>query len=87
MNELEVHLKNFLKNIYRTAMTSPIEQAKNTGINFDITPKMWYFHDLLIDQCNDIVFNLFNKILWNYMENWYQNAWWLVIRNESGKYF
>lgn len=35
LNELEAHLKNFLKNIYRTAITSPIEQAKNTGVNFD----------------------------------------------------
>lgn len=24
LNELEAHLKNFLKNIYRTAITSPI---------------------------------------------------------------
>lgn len=40
LNQLEVHLKNFLKNIYRTAITSPIEQAKTTGINFDFFPKI-----------------------------------------------
>jgi hypothetical protein len=33
--ELETHLKNFLRNIYRSAVTSPIEQAKTTGINLD----------------------------------------------------
>jgi hypothetical protein len=37
---LEGHLKKFLKNIYRTAMTSPIEQAKTTGIKLDYLSKL-----------------------------------------------
>ena len=40
LNELEALLKNYLKNIYRTAITSPIEQAKNTGITFDYLAKL-----------------------------------------------
>lgn len=40
LNELEALLKNYLKNIYRTAITSPIQQAKNTGVTFDYLPKL-----------------------------------------------
>jgi hypothetical protein len=40
LTALEGHLKNFLKNIYRTAMTSPIEQAKTTGIKLDYLAKL-----------------------------------------------
>jgi hypothetical protein len=40
LTALEGHLKNFLRNIYRTAMTSPIEQAKTTGLKLDYLSKL-----------------------------------------------
>jgi hypothetical protein len=74
-----------LKNIYRTAMTSPIEQAKTTGINFDLFSKLW----------NDIIVNIYNKFILNNAKSiskilsigkFYHKGYWLN-RKESGKYF
>ena len=40
LSELESHLKNFLKNIYHSAVASPVELAKNTGVSIDYFSKL-----------------------------------------------
>ena len=40
LSELETHLKNFMKNIYYSAIASPVEMAKNTGVNIDYLSKL-----------------------------------------------
>ena len=40
LSEIESHLKNFLKNIHRSAVANPVELAKNTGVNIDYFSKL-----------------------------------------------
>ena len=40
LGELETHLKNFLKNIYHSALASPVELAKNTGVNLNYLSRL-----------------------------------------------
>lgn len=65
LSALEGHLKNFLKNIYRTAMSSPIEQAKTTGVNFDYLAKLWCIYLLIFYYiCLEILEKYENQRYW-----------------------
>ena len=44
LEELEIHLKNFLKNIYHSSVTSPEDIARSAVIGTDLS-KLWLFID------------------------------------------